>query len=95
VFVEEDGSVTYLGDRSHAGAQVTLRAEMDVIATVVDVPHRLDERPAYTAGRLRLTAWRGAPATPEDPCWAASPEAARAYENTEDAMRLLAPGAGR
>ena len=95
VFVEEDGSVTYLGDRSHAGAHVTLRAEMDVIATVVDVPHRLDERPAYTAGRLRLTAWRGAPATPEDPCWAASPEAARAYENTEDAMRLLDPGAGR
>jgi urea carboxylase-associated protein 2 len=97
VFVEEDGTVTYRGDRSHAGAAVTLRAEMDVLVSVVDVPHRLDGRPAYTAGRLRLTAWRGAPAGPDDPCRTASPEATRAYENTEDAMALLAtaPGAGR
>lgn len=89
VFVEADGSVTFRGDRSRPGAQVVLRAEQDVIVTVVDVPHRLDDRPAYTAGRLRLTAWRGLPAAPDDPCRTASPEAVRAYENTEDAMRLV------
>jgi urea carboxylase-associated protein 2 len=86
VFVEEDGSVTFRGDRSSPGAAVTLRAEMPLIVSVVDVPHRLDDRPAYTAGRLRLTAWRGLPAPADDPCRVASPEATRAYENTEDEM---------
>jgi hypothetical protein len=65
---------------------VTLRAEMPLIVSVVDVPHRLDDRPDYTAGRLRLTAWRGVPAPADDPCRTASPEATRAYENTEDEM---------
>lgn len=86
VFVEADGSVTFRGDRSHPGATVTLRAEVPLIVTIVDVPHRLDDRPAYAAGRLRITAWRGLPADPDDPCRIASPEATRAYENTEDEM---------
>lgn len=86
VFVEDDGSVTYRGDRSSPGATVTLRAEMPVIVSVVDVPHRLDDRPDYTAGKLRITAWRGEPAAAGDPCRTASPEATRAYENTEDEM---------
>jgi urea carboxylase-associated protein 2 len=86
VFVEADGSVTFRGDTSHPGATVTLRAEMPLIVSVVDVPHRLDDRPDYTAGRLRLTAWRGVPAPADDPCRTASPEATRAYENTEDEM---------
>ena len=61
VFVEADGTLTLLQGRSPAGAQVVLRAEMPLIVTVVAVPHRLDPRPAYTAGPVRITAWRGDP----------------------------------
>jgi urea carboxylase-associated protein 2 len=87
VRIETDGSVTFLGDRSPAGAHVLLRAELPLVVSVVDVPHRLDPRPAYTAGRLRITAWRGAPAGQDDPLRAASPEATRAFDNTDEEMR--------
>jgi len=92
VFVEADGALTLLQGRSPAGAQVVLRAEMPLIVTVVAVPHRLDPRPTYTAGPVRITAWRGAPAAPGDPLRTASPEARRAYENTDEEMRPLRPG---
>ncbi len=88
VSIGADGSVTLRGGRSHAGAQVVLRAEVPLIVTVVDVPHRLDPRPTYTAGRVRITAWRGAPAPADDPFRTATPEAARAFENTDEETRL-------
>lgn len=91
VFIETDGSVTLLSERSHPGARVVLRAEVPLIVTVVAVPHRLDPRPAYTAGRVRITAWRGAPAQPDDPFRTASPEAMRAFENTDEEIRLVEP----
>lgn len=95
VFIEPDGAVTLLRGRSPAGAHVLLRAEMPLIVTVVAVPHRLDPRPGYTAGPVRITAWRGAPAALDDPLRTASPEAGRAYENTDEEMRpLLAEGVG-
>jgi urea carboxylase-associated protein 2 len=87
VRIEPDGSVTFLGDRSHPGVHVLLQAEQGLVVSIVDVPHRLDPRPAYTAGRLRITAWRGSPAGSDDPLRDASPEAARAYDNTDEEMR--------
>ena len=92
VRIEDDGAITFLGDRSHPGAHMLLRAEQPVVVTVVDVPHRLDDRPAYTAGPLRITAWRGAPAGPDDPLREASPEAARAFDNTDEEMRAVGLG---
>lgn len=89
VVVEADGSLTLLQGRSPAGARVVLRAEMPLIVTVVAVPHRLDPRPAYTAGPVRITAWRGARAGGDDPLRTATPEAERAYENTDEEMRVL------
>jgi hypothetical protein len=91
VSVEADGTLTLRRGRSPAGAQVVLRAEMPLIVTVVAVPHRLDPRPAYTAGPVRITAWRGATAGPDDPLRTATPEARRAYENTDEEMRALVP----
>lgn len=90
VVVEADGSVT-LQRRSHPGAQVVLRAEQALVATVVAVPHRLDPRPDYTAGRVRITAWRGDPAPDDDPFRTATPEAVRAFENTDEETRLVEP----
>jgi urea carboxylase-associated protein 2 len=89
VTIEADGAVTLLQDRSSPGAQVVLRAEMPLVVTVVAVPHRLDPRPDYDAGPVRITAWRGTPAGPDDPRRVATPEARRAYENTEEEMRPL------
>lgn len=86
VLIEDDGAVT-LRRASHPGAQVVLRAEMPLIVTVVAVPHRLDPRPSYTAGPVRITAWRGEPAAPGDPARTATPEAARAFENTDEETR--------
>jgi uncharacterized protein len=91
VRVGADGAVTLETGRSHPGAQVTLRAELPLVVTVVAVPHRLDRRPTYTAGPVRITAWRGAPAGPGDPVRTATPESARAFENTDEETR---PGEG-
>ena len=91
VRIEPDGAVALRAGRSHPGAQVVLRAEQDLIVTVVAVPHRLDPRPAYIAGPVRITAWRGAPAGPADPHRTATPEAARAFENTDEETRLREP----
>jgi uncharacterized protein len=87
VFVEADGALTLRSGRSRPGAQVVLRAEQPLIVTVVVVPHRLDRRPDYTAGPVRITAWRGEPAGPDDPFRTATPESARAFENTDEEMR--------
>jgi urea carboxylase-associated protein 2 len=87
VVVEPDGAVTLRQGESPAGAQVVLRAEMPLIVTVVAVPHRLDPGPDYTAGPVRITAWRGAPAGADDPLRTTTPEAQRAYENTDEEMR--------
>jgi urea carboxylase-associated protein 2 len=90
VVIEADGAAT-LRRRSHPGAEVVLRAEQALIVTVVAVPHRLDPRPDYTAGRVRITAWRGAPAAADDRFRTATPEAARAFENTDEETRLVEP----
>jgi uncharacterized protein len=85
VRIEPDGAVT-LRRQSRPGARVVLRAEMALVVTVVAVPHRLDARTEYTAGPVRITAWRGAPARLDDPARTASPEAIRAFENTEEEL---------
>jgi len=92
VTVGPDGSITLLQGRTPAGAEVVLRAEMPLVVTVAAVPHRLDPRPSYTAGPVRITAWRGAPAGPDDPLRTATPESRRAYENTDEETRVNAAG---
>jgi urea carboxylase-associated protein 2 len=66
-----------------ARATVVLRAELGLLATVVNVAHPLDDRPDYRVTPLRVTAWRGDPAPTDDPVRNATPEGLRAYLNTE------------
>ncbi|HEX7135124.1 MAG TPA: urea amidolyase associated protein UAAP1 [Iamia sp.] len=80
--VAPDGAIGWDGD-ARPGTHVELRAELPLIVTVVDVPHPVDPRPAYTVTGLRVTAWRGAPAAEDDPVRTATPEATRAYLATE------------
>jgi len=83
--VADDGALHFDG-APRPGLHFTLRAELPLIATVVDVPHPLDPRPGYEVTPLRVTAWLGAPAASDDPVRTASPEATRAYLNTEQAV---------
>ena len=54
--------------------------------TLVNVPHPLDQRPTYTVTPLRVTAWRGTPPSRSTtPSGTATPEAERAYLNTDQA----------
>jgi urea carboxylase-associated protein 2 len=84
VRVEADGGLTFLSDSSRPGDAVVLRAEMNVLVGIANTPHVLDPRPAYTCTPVRVTACRGAPAAPDDPVRMATPEALRAFQNTED-----------
>jgi urea carboxylase-associated protein 2 len=82
--VESDGALTFVGDGSHPGAVVELRAELPVIVAVANTPHVLDPRPEYTVSPLRLSAWTDRPTTRDDPAWHATPEAERAFLQTEE-----------
>lgn len=84
VRIEADGAVRLDHGPFAPGRQVTLRAEMDVIVVLANCPHVLDPRKDYSVGLLRLLAWRGPPAPPEDAVRMSSPEATRAFLNLED-----------
>lgn len=85
--IEDDGTITPLVGPYAPGRSVILRAEMDVIVVVTNVPHVLDPRPEYTVTPLRLTAWRGAVTAEADPIRNATPEGQRAFLNVEDYYR--------
>jgi urea carboxylase-associated protein 2 len=82
VTVEPDGALAFAGD-PRPGTAVELRAEVPLLVSLADVPHPLDPRPTYTVSSVRVTAWRGEPAAPDDPVRTATPEAERAYLATE------------
>lgn len=66
------------------GRHVLLRAEMGLIAVLANCPHVIDPRADWRVSPLRVTAWQG-PVTPQDdPVRGATPEATRAFLNTED-----------
>jgi urea carboxylase-associated protein 2 len=70
-----------------AGRSVILRAEMDVIVVIANVPHVLDPRADYTVTPLRATAWRGPVTSEDDAIRNATPEGQRAFLNVEDYFR--------
>lgn len=85
--IQADGTITPIIGPFAPGRAITLRCEMAVIVVIANGPHVLDPRPEWHAAPLRVTAWRG-PVTPEtDPLRNATPEATRAYLNTEDYYR--------
>lgn len=93
VRVADDGSLE-LAPSAPAGSEVVLRCDLDVLVTIVNVPHPLDDRPSYHAGRLRVTAWQGEPAATDDPSRFATPEVERAHQNTDLAAAAPALAGG-
>lgn len=88
VRVEADGSLTYDG-APRPGTEVVLRAELDVLVSLVNAPHRLERAEGHECSPVRVTAWRGPPTAPDDPVRTSTPERARAYENTDDLLLAL------
>lgn len=84
VTVDADGSLRWTERAPQAGEFVELRAEMDVLVSVVNAPHVLDPRDAYAATPVRLLARRGAPAASDDAIRLSTPERTRAFENVDD-----------
>lgn len=82
--IEADGTIRPHVGPFAPGRQVTLRAEMDVIIVIANVPHVLDARKEWSVTPLRATAWRGAATGDDDHVRNASPEALRAFKNVED-----------
>jgi len=84
VRVDASGALLLDGAPAAAGTFVELRLELNAIVSVANVPHVLDTRNRYTCTPLHLTAWRGVPSTADDPLRDVTPEARRAYLNTDD-----------
>ncbi len=77
------GALVYGGAAAQAaGAHVRLRAELPLIVLIVNVPHPLDPRGAYSCSTVEVLAWRGEPTAEDDPLWSRLPEAERALQNT-------------
>lgn len=83
VRVDPEGTLDFVGSAG-PGAHVTLVAELPLLILVANVAHPLDPRPGYMVGPLRVHAWRGAPTSPADARFTASPELTRAYLNSID-----------
>ena len=87
VRVDSSGGLHLDGDvrpRTH----VELRAEIDVIVTVANTPHPLDDRAEYTSTPVRCRAWVPPPVAvadgaAADPYRSATPERLRAFQNTD------------
>lgn len=85
--IEADGGITPDVGPFAPGRSLVLRAEMDVILVIANVPHVLDPRTSWSVTPLRASAWRGAVTGEDDPLRTASPEGLRAFRNVEDYFR--------
>ena len=91
VEIDPDGSLRYV-ETARPGTWVDLRAELDVLVAISATPHVLDPDPDYRAGPLRMTVWDSPPPAAGDLCRTRSPEAVRAFENTDAYWAQRHPG---
>lgn len=87
VRVDPSGALHLDGD-VRPGTHVDLRAEMDVIVSVANTPHPLDDRAEYISTAVRCLAWlpnaESGGAAASDPYRSATPERLRAFQNTDE-----------
>lgn len=81
--VEHGDELVYAGGAG-PGAAVEFRLELPVHLVVANTPHVLSGGESPACSPVRITAWRGDPAAPDDRWRTATPEGERAFENTED-----------
>jgi uncharacterized protein YcgI (DUF1989 family) len=90
VRVTDSGGLDFIGSAG-PGKCVRLLAELALTVLIVNTSHPMDFRAEFSNTALQILAWRGSPTAPGDENWSRTPEAARAYCNTESL--LLSRGA--
>ncbi len=85
--VADDGSISLDGGCA-PGTSVELRAEMDVLVTLANTPHPLDDRDGYESSTVRCVAWLAADVSHGV---VATPERERAYQNTAAYLAQVSP----
>jgi uncharacterized protein len=91
VRVDPDGTLRFVAGAQGDTGVVELRAELPLLIVIANTPHVLDPRTEYRVGPLRVSAWTGDPTGPSDPEWSATPEATRAFLQTEEFLLGEAP----
>jgi urea carboxylase-associated protein 2 len=76
-----DGQLSWRDGLVQAGDFVDLRAELDLIVAVSNCPHPLSPATSFAPGPIDCIVHRPAPASADDLCRIASPEATRGFEN--------------
>ncbi|MEY4018942.1 MAG: hypothetical protein RLZZ590_242 [Actinomycetota bacterium] len=90
VRVSENGNPIFVGGQT-AGAQVTIKAEMNLVVLIANTAHPLDSRDQFISTPLLVEATPGSATTDQDTLWVKTPEGRRAFINT--ANYLTAKGA--
>lgn len=83
VQVDEGGAMRFVPHSAAPGSQVELRAEMNVLAILVNCQHPLDPNPEYGQSPVRVSVRRSDPVQDDDLCRVSSPEASRGFTLTE------------
>lgn len=78
VVADDDGKLTFAEDHCPADARIALRADIDVLAVLVNCPHPMHPGGAYPTSRVNVEVVRGEPPTADDYCRNFRPEGARA-----------------
>jgi hypothetical protein len=86
VAVRDEGELAFVADHSGAGAQVTLRFELDALVVLAAVPHPLDPSTAWSPRPVRLVVEAADPAAADDPVRLACPENERGFAASEAAL---------
>ena len=83
VALDEAGRFRWQAGRKRPGDFADLRAEMNLILVASNCPHPLNPARPAAAGPVTLIKHQAVPATTDDPCRSASPEAMRAFAFTD------------
>ncbi len=81
IAVADDGAMTFDASAAQAGAQVTLRFEMDTLVLFHTCPHPLDPSPVYPSKPVTYEIGTAPPIAAHDACVNSAPENARGFEN--------------
>jgi hypothetical protein len=87
VAADVHGKLAFVAGHSRAGAQVELRAEMNVLVVLTTCQHPLDPSPSYAPRPVKLEILAGAAPGPDDLCRRSRPENERGFANTERMFR--------
>lgn len=87
VAVDDTGELAFAPGNSAAGAEVTLRFELDTLVVLCSAPHPLDPAPDWSPRPVRLQIARVAATTHEDAVRRVCEENERGFAATEAALR--------